>query len=176
MEKDEAGRFHQGQASRLGLGQRKGEVDLGSRFEESLPKEEHRIAADALFYKIDGPCHKKSNAKYLTQHLCLHSLDYSSIKVSTYTKLSLDRFVLRNHSSYIYRSLDATRGILFLSKTPATSATVGVILQRLSTSKGKTSFGSCDEENYNITQETADCQMTDHTRRIRSLWAGELRY
>ena len=36
-------------------------------------------------------------------------------------------------------------GILFPSKTPAAPATVGVILQRLPTSKGKTSFGSCDE-------------------------------
>ena len=76
VEKDEADRFHQGQASRLGLGQRKGEVDLGSRYEESLPREEHRIAADTLFYKINGPCHKKGNARYLTQHLYLHSLNY----------------------------------------------------------------------------------------------------
>jgi hypothetical protein len=76
VEKDEADRFHQGQACRLGLGQRKDEVDLRSRCEESLPNEEHRIAADALFYKINRPCYKKGNARYLTQHLCLHSLDY----------------------------------------------------------------------------------------------------
>ena len=36
-------------------------------------------------------------------------------------------------------------GILFLSKTPTTPTTVGVILQRQPTSKGKTSFGSCDK-------------------------------
>jgi hypothetical protein len=76
VEKNKADCFYQGQASRLGLGQRKGEVDLGSRCKESLPREEYRIAADALFYKINRPCYKKGNARYLTQHLCLHSLDY----------------------------------------------------------------------------------------------------
>jgi len=37
-----------------------------------------------------------------------------------------------------------------------------------STSKGKASFGSYDEGSQDAAQETADCQMTDHTRRIRS--------
>ena len=80
--KGEAGCFHQRQASRqlrefaqqARRRRRNGGVDLRSRCEEGA-----QGCCRCAFLqnrRIETPCHKKSNARYLTQHLCLLSLDY----------------------------------------------------------------------------------------------------